>query len=184
MVSLTGSPRAAASPDKSRQHNTHGMIEQGLTDFQKESVELFINAAAAISVPRSVGALYGLLFSTEEPQCLDDLTSTLQISRGSAHEGLRWLRSIGAVKLIYIAGQRKEHFVAETSLRRLAAGYLRDRIEPHLENGQDRIHQLKKACSEETSVCEFQHSRVNQLASWYKFVQRALPLLKALAGKF
>jgi len=160
------------------------MIANELSSFQKESIELFVNAATAFSIPKSIGALYGLLFSTERPLTLDDLTVTLRMSRGSAHEGLRWLRGMGAVRVVSVPGQRKEHFMAETSLRRLAAGYLRDKIEPHLETGRDRLKILHESSSEDPSKQEFQKSRVNQIANWYKFLNRTLPALKVMAGRF
>lgn len=160
------------------------MTATDLNAFQKECIELFVNAANALSLPRSIGELYGLLFSTDEALSLDDLTKTLQMSRGSAFEGLRWLRAIGAVKRVYIPGKRKEHFVAETSLRRLAAGYLRDRIEPHIENGRNRLQQLRDASLLDADRAGFQRSRTNQITNWYKFIQRTLPVVKALAGKY
>jgi len=160
------------------------MKANDLNSFEKEIVELFVNAATALSVPRSIGELYGLLFSNESPLSLDALTVKLQMSRGSAHEGLRWLRGIGAVRVVYMPGLRKEHFVAETSLRRLAAGYLKDKIEPHLETERDRLKILRESSSVDPSEKDFQNSRVNQIANWYKFLNRALPALKALAGKF
>jgi DNA-binding transcriptional regulator GbsR (MarR family) len=160
------------------------MTDQSLSDFQKECIELFVNAATALSVPRSVGELYGLLFSTEDPLCLDDLTSMLMISRGSAHEGIKWLRAIGAVNPTYIPGKRKEFFVAETSLRKLATGYLRDKIEPHIENGRSRLEKLREASKSDESLKEFQRARANQVMNWYKFIQNTLPIVNSLAGKY
>ena len=157
---------------------------RSLDAFQHECVTLFVNAAASLSIPRSIGEIYGLLFSTEEPLSLDDLTARLHMSRGAAHEGLRWLKGIGAAKSVYIPRVRKEHFVAETSLRRLAAGYLHDRIEPHLVKGQDRLRQLREAAGASPEKEEFQSGRVTQVTNWYKFLQRALPAVKALAGKY
>jgi HTH-type transcriptional regulator, glycine betaine synthesis regulator len=158
--------------------------DHALDAFQHECVALFVNAAASLSIPRSIGEIYGLLFSTEEPLSLDDLTARLHMSRGAAHEGLRWLKGIGAAKSVYIPRVRKEHFVAETSLRRLAAGYLHDRIEPHLVKGQDRLRQLREAAGENAENGAFQRNRVTQITNWYKFLQRALPAVKALAGKY
>lgn len=157
-----------------------------LDDFQRQCVGVFVNAVASLSIPRSIGEIYGLLFSTQEPVSLDDLTERLRMSRGSAHEGLRWLRSIGAVKVVYVPGVRKAHFAAETSLGHLAAGYLRDRIEPHIHNGQDRLLQLRRTVgsADRGAGDAFQRARFAQLTNWYKFLKHALPAVKTLAGKF
>ena len=155
-----------------------------LSAFQLESVSLFIHVFGALSLPRSIGEIYGLLFSTPEPLSLDDVQLRLQLSRGSASEGLRWLRSLGAVNQVYLAGIRKEHFTAETSLRKLASGYLRDRIDPHLENGSNRLSILESSIDPASPTAHFEKSRLGQIAGWYKFFGKVLPLVKALAGKF
>ena len=155
-----------------------------LDAFQHGCLDLFINAASSLSLPRSVGEIYGLLFSTEEPLSLDDVMARLKSSRGLTHERLRWLRIIGAVRKVSVPGRRKEHFTAETSLRRIAAGYIRDRIEPHLDNGQNRLHNLEKMAGAFPERKSFQRGRINQVMNWHKFLTRALPAIKALPGKF
>jgi len=159
-------------------------VSARLSAFQLESVTLFISVFGVLSLPRSIGEIYGLLFSTQEPLSLDDVQHRLQLSRGSASEGLRWLRSLGAVNQVYISGVRKEHFTAETSLRKLASGYLRDRIDPHLENGPTRLTLLESSIDLASPSAHFEKSRAGQIAGWYKFFSKVLPLIKALAGKF
>ena len=155
-----------------------------LSAFQLQSVALFISVFGVLSLPRSIGEIYGLLFSTQEPLSLDDVQHRLQLSRGSASEGLRWLRSLGAVNQVYVPGVRKEHFTAETSLRKLASGYLRDCIHPHLENGPTRLSLLESSIDPASPTAHFEKSRAGQVAGWYKFFGKVLPLVKALAGKF
>jgi DNA-binding transcriptional regulator GbsR (MarR family) len=156
---------------------------QTLTPFQRESVDLFVGAFAVLALPRSVGEIYGLLYSSREPLAFDDLVIRLELSKGSVSEGLRWLRSLGAVNLVPVPGSRKDHFTAETSLRKLAGGYLRDRIEPYLSGGESRLSQLRKAAATKGAEAEFQQKRVNQLASWHRFFSKILPIFKTLAGK-
>jgi DNA-binding transcriptional regulator GbsR (MarR family) len=156
---------------------------QPLTPFQRESIDLFVGAFSVLSLPRSLGEIYGLLYSSEEPLAFDDLVTRLDLSKGSVSEGLRLLRSLGAVNLVPIEGSRKDHFTAETSLRRLAGGYLRDRIEPYLRGGESRIELLRKVSATDSERNDFQQKRINQLLSWHRFFARVLPVFKALAGK-
>ncbi len=155
-----------------------------LTPFQRESIDLFVGAFAILSLPRSLGEIYGLLYSSREPLAFDDLVTRLELSKGSVSEGLRWLRSLGAVKLVPVEGSRKDHFTAETSLRKLAGGYLRDRIDPYLGAGEGRLASLRETIDEGGPEAEFQEKRINQLASWHRFFARVLPVFKTLAGKF
>jgi len=177
-----GSPRSNGEP--SAQEAALSAAPPALSPFQVQSVALFIHIFGALSLPRSIGEIYGLLFSTPEPLSLDDVQARLKLSRGSASEGLRWLRSLGAVNQVYVSGVRKEHFTAETSLRKLASGYLRDRIDPHLENGPSRLSALESSIDPSSSTAHFERSRLGQISGWYKFFGKALPLIKVLAGKF
>ncbi len=156
---------------------------QPLTPFQRESIDLFVGAFSVLSLPRSLGEIYGLLYSSEEPLAFDDLVTRLELSKGSVSEGLRLLRSLGAVTLVPVDGSRKDHFTAETSLRKLAGGYLRDRIEPYLRGGESRIESLRKVLDADANGSEFQQKRINQLLSWHRFFSKVLPVFKALAGK-
>jgi len=155
-----------------------------LTPFQEESVSFFVHVASVVSMPKSIGEIYGLLFSTREPLSLDDIIERLRMSRGSASEGTRWLRKVGAVQLVCRPGWRKDHFTAEIGLRKLASGFLRAQIQPHVENGSNRLKVLGAAIDPRSEDRDFESGRVSQLGSWYRFARRALPIVKALAGKF
>jgi DNA-binding transcriptional regulator GbsR (MarR family) len=171
---------ATASPARTAGDDSHAR----LTPFQQESVSFFVHVASAVSMPKSIGEIYGLLFSTRAPLSLDDIVERLRMSRGSASEGTRWLRKIGAVQLVCRPGWRKDHFTAETGLRKLASGILREQIAPHVENGNTRLQVLGAAIDPKGEDRDFESGRVSQLSSWYRFARRALPIVKALAGKF
>jgi DNA-binding transcriptional regulator GbsR (MarR family) len=186
--SRTARNHARATGGSLSSNGSKGALEEAsrpaLNPFQLQAVSFFVHAFAVLSLPRSIGEIYGLLFSTEEPLSLDDIIARLRISKGSASEGLRWLRSLGAVNPVYLPGVRKEHFTAETSLRKLATGYLRDRIHPHLENGPERLRLLEESIQEGSPESSFHKSRTGQIAGWYQFMGKVLPVVKVLAGKF
>lgn len=154
-----------------------------LSEFQVETIAMFVRAAAVVSLPRSVAQIYGLLFTTSEPLSLDDITGRLGISRGSAFEGLRWLRDLGAVESVFLPGVRKEHFLAELQLRKLATGFLRNQIQPHIENGAEHLRRLKQTIDPASKDAAFHRERLRQIEGWHKFFSRALPVIRALAAK-
>jgi DNA-binding transcriptional regulator GbsR (MarR family) len=45
----------------------------------------------------------------------DELGERLQISKGSVSQGLKVLRQLGAVKLHYVPGSRRDHYQPELS---------------------------------------------------------------------
>ncbi len=157
-----------------------------IQEFQLECIELFAHAARALALPKSVGQIYGLLFSSQTDLSLDEVALKLKISRGSASQGLRWLRDIGAARLSFVPGDRRDRFTAETELRRLATGFLRETAEPHLRNGEDHLARLQESWKEmaPSEEREFSKNRISKLRRWHKFANQTLPLILKVAGKF
>ena len=104
-----------------------------LLEWEAAVVDLFLHAAQSVGLPKSVGQIYGLLFCRDEPLPMDAIMQSLSISKGSASQGLKALRQLGAVRNVFVPGERREHFVAEIRLRKLVAGFLKEQAEPHLE---------------------------------------------------
>jgi DNA-binding transcriptional regulator GbsR (MarR family) len=161
-------------------------LKSELAPFQRECINLFVHAAQMLSIPRSVGEIFGLLYSSSEPLAMDDVIEKLSMSKGSASQGLRWLRDIGAVRTSYVAGDRRDFFVAETELRKLAFGFLRESIEPHLDRGVDYLTRVEEAIPElqGAEARRFADGRLRKLRRWHRFASQILPLLLRVAAKF
>ncbi len=157
-----------------------------LLEFQRESVALFSHAARAFALPKSVGQIYGLLYGSRLPLPLDEVIRRLEISKGSASQGLRWLRDLGAVRTETVGGDRRDHYVAEIELRRLATGFLRGTAEPHLDNGEGRLDRLERAKDDipRGSERDFASTRLEKLRRWHKFLRQILLLVVKVAGRF
>ncbi len=154
--------------------------------FQRESVQIFSHAARALTLPRSLGQIYGLLYAAPEPVHLDDVVRSLGISKGSASQGLRWLLDLGAIKRVNLPGDRRDRFVAEIELRRLASGFLRNTAELHLGNGDEHLDRLE-AVSEAMprgKQRDFTRSRSKKLRRWHRFIHRVLPVVLKMAERF
>ena len=82
--------------------------------------------------------------------------------------------SLGAVNLASVDSSRQDYFTAEASLRKLAGGYLRDRIDPHLGAGEWRLASLRETMRSEGPEADFEKIRLNQLAAWHSFFCRIL----------
>src|SRR5690348_8962856 len=77
-----------------------------LNPLELEIIDLFVQVSRLLGQPRSIAEIYGVLFVSVKPLAMDDLIERLRISKGSASQGLKFLRNIGAVKPIYVAGDR------------------------------------------------------------------------------
>ena len=156
-----------------------------LAEWEKAVIDLFLNAANSGGLPKSVGQIYGLLFCRDEPLAMDEIMELLSVSKGSASQGLRSLRQLGAVKSQFLPGQRKEHFVAEIRLRKLVSGFLKEQAEPHLEKGKARLSHLQELvdATEDENSAERGRRRMNILTTWHRQVGKLLPLVKLIVGK-
>ena len=81
-----------------------------LTALETEIIDLFVQVSRVLGQPRSLAEIYGLLFISAQPLAMDDLIGRLNLSKGSASQGLKFLRNIGAVKMVYIPGDRRVHY--------------------------------------------------------------------------
>jgi DNA-binding transcriptional regulator GbsR (MarR family) len=153
---------------------------RALSAFQREVIDLFVHAAQAVSLPRSIGEIYGLLYSMHDPVTMDDVIARLRISRGSASQGLRWLRAIGAIRPAYVNGDRRDHYVAETELRRLAGGFLREQVERRLDSGAMRLERINAVLAEEEDP-DFATGRLRKLRRWHTLIRGLLPLFRRIA---
>ena len=116
---------------------------------------------------------------------MNDIMDLLCISKGSASQGLRALKQLGAVNSVYARDDRKERFVAEIRLRKLVSGFLKEQGEPHLEKGLSRLQNLRDLLDNEEDFESSQrgYKRENILSGWHRQIGRLLPWVKMIVGK-
>ncbi len=150
-------------------------LEVGVIDF-------FVSTVRVLGLPKSIGEIYGLLFVAPEAMPLDTLCQRLNMSKGSTSQGLKMLRAIGAVKVVYQPGDRRDHFTAEADLQRLVAGFVREQIHPRLNHVGERLQHLAGLADSlpENASGAFQRERLQKLGRWNERGQELLPLLGGL----
>lgn len=147
-----------------------------LSELEQEIIDLFVRMAGVLNLPRSVGELYGLLFISPQPLCINDCMQKLNISKGSTSQGLKILRSFGAVNTVYVPGDRRDFFEAETALRRIVSGFVSEQVRPHLENGKERMARLEQlVAGESPENREFCVERIEHLKNWQRRAGLLLP---------
>jgi HTH-type transcriptional regulator, glycine betaine synthesis regulator len=152
--------------------------------FEGECVAFFAEIVQLFGIPKSVGQIYGLLYASPEPLGFTAIVECLEISKGSASQGLQLLRSLGAIN----EAEQKEGtnrgvlYEPELSLRQLVTGILRERIAPIAGAGADRLKHLKQLAVQSPAHAAFYLQRVSQLTTWSKRFKTVLPLLSALLG--
>ncbi len=158
-----------------------------LDPLELQMVAVFVDGVRALGLPRSIGEIYGLLFISQSPLSLDDLARLLNISKGSVSQGLRMLKSLGAVNEAQINGgtERRTYYEPAIELKRLVGGFIRRQIRPHLESGQAKIRQLAVSARDlpDPEQRQFLSARVDRLDQWMRSGSKVLPLLQKILGQ-
>ncbi len=159
----------------------------GISPLEAQVIAVFVDGVRVLGLPKSIGEIYGLLYISAQPLSLDDLVERLQISKGSASQGLRMLKSLGAVREAQPNGQaeRRTYYEPAVELKRLVGGFIREQIRPHLESGKSKIGDLSKAASQVTDPSHraFLEERIDRLKHWMSSGGKVLPIIQKLLGE-
>ena len=181
-----------------------------MSAFQVECVSFFGEVVQIFGIPKSVGQIYGVLYASPHPLGFLDIVERLEISKGSASQGMQLLRGLGAINefrgeqhrgrqraaMTPSGKSRSEQPAAdgvdvnratrvlyepELSLRRLVSGILRERISPMAATSADRLVKLRELAEQHGSR-GFYLARAKQLNTWRRRLRAVLPVLAALLG--
>ena len=84
-----------------------------------DAVDTFIQGAGKVSgallgmINKVGGQIYALLFLSEEPLSLDDISDRLAVSKSNVSINIRMLEDVGLVRKVWVKGSRKDYYAAE-----------------------------------------------------------------------
>lgn len=147
--------------------------------FEAAVVDFFVDAADLLGVPKSVAAIYGLVFGSSEPLTFADIEERLDISKGSVSQGLRVLREVGALKEVSGDHDRAARFEPDLEMRKLIARFLEQRLMKQLDAGKGRLDELNKAVgSLGNGEAKILRERLSQLKGWHTKARALVPVAK------
>jgi len=155
-----------------------------LSDIEVEAIDLFISLMRVIGLPKSIGEIYGLLFVSASPLNAEQITARLQISAGAASQGLKILRSFGAVRSVYVPGERRDHFSADLDLSTFASAFIKEELNPRLEHASKRVQRMEiLAMDLDGEERKAAFKRIERLRHWMERGRKMMPwLLKFLVN--
>ncbi len=150
---------------------------------QREMVEATGHLFQLLGLPRSTGQIYGLLYLSPTPQSLDDIVGKLTISKGSASTGTRHLLGWGALKQVWIQGERRDYFEAVGELREVLSRAYREYVKAGFGTSGKKLARMLELLEEDTksgalneAEVKFCASRLKQLDRIHKTVKSVAPL--------
>ena len=147
-----------------------------LSELEVESIEMFIGFFKLIGLQKSIGEIYGLLFVSPQALAMEEIVERLGISLGAASQGLKVLRGVGAVKTVYMPGDRRDHFLADLELSRFATAFIKEELQPRLDRALERIDAMESLADDlPTSERRAAEERLERLKHWLVRGEKMLP---------
>jgi DNA-binding transcriptional regulator GbsR (MarR family) len=150
-----------------------------------EMVEAGGRTAQSFGLSRLFGQLYVYLYLSRSPRSLDELAAGLGVSKASVSIASRQLESWGAVRRVWIKGDRKDYYEAETDIGNLINGGLVGALNKKLESARIQIErslQLLEDDGGSAAESAFLRQRLREADQRRRRIQGLLtnPLVKRL----
>ena len=138
-------------------------------------------------VNRSVSQVHALLYLSDRPRNAEEICEELGLARSNVSTALKELQSYGIVKRQHLAGDRRDHFVAEDDLwdmlMKIAIERKKREIDPTIAVLADLSAQLEGRKDVPDHIRQRigrMHEFISTLTGWYDEVRR-LPKLTLIA---
>jgi DNA-binding transcriptional regulator GbsR (MarR family) len=130
-------------------------------------------------VNRSVAQIHALLYLADRPLHAEEISDSLRLARSNVSTALKELQAYGIVRRSHVAGDRRDHFVAESDLwdllMRISAERKRREIDPTLEflaELKQRIALRENFPAHIADRIGRMHEFIGTLAGWYDQMRR------------
>lgn len=115
-------------------------------------VARFIEAAGRLTqsfgMGRILGQIYGAAYFSRTPLSLDDFTSALGISKGSASMNVRQLEQWGALSRIWVKGDRKDYYRATDKFGKIVRKAILDSVGEQMQAGSAFLEEAMSELAE------------------------------------
>lgn len=115
-----------------------------LHELQHGTMDAMGRITAFWGFSRIMGQLYGLLYLSPAPQTLDEMAESLSISKGNVSINIRALERWNMVRKIWVKGDRKDFYEAETDFWKIIRGVLKEREKKEFDQALGAIGGLRK----------------------------------------
>src|SRR5262249_36776690 len=129
-----------------------------------------------------IGKMYGALLLSPNPMSLDDLMNHLEVSKASVSMNMRLLENLGIVKEVWVRGDRRKFYEAETdswNIMRTVIGSreLRD-VNQALDVLEQNINNLRETAptmkESEKELGNFYIKRIDEMRDFFRFAKLIL----------
>ncbi len=125
-------------------------MNQELQALRQRFIESAGHLTQSLGAGRVLGQIYAHIYFSKDPQSLDDLTRRLEISKGSSSMAVRQLEQWGALRRVWVKGDRKDYYVATDEFGRIVRKALLDMIGRKMETSDGLLEEAQALLQERT----------------------------------
>lgn len=130
-------------------------------------------------VNRSVSQVHALLYLSDRPLHAEEICETLGLARSNVSGALKELQGYGIISRSHMAGDRRDHFLAETDLWDMLMRITEERKKREIDPTIKVLAELARQLEGRTDVPAHIRERIgnmqgfmDRLGSWYDDVRR------------
>ena len=121
-----------------------------LQSLRQRFIESAGHFTQSLGAGRVLGQIYAHIYFSKDPQSLDDLTRRLEISKGSASMAVRQLEQWGALRRVWVKGDRKDYYMATDEFGRIIRKALLEMIGRKMETSDGLLEDAQALLQERT----------------------------------
>ncbi len=162
-------------------------MHENLLAVEESTVAGLGRLAGFFGFSELMGRLYGTLLLSPNAMSLDDLAEALQISKGSVSMNMRSLERWGMAKEVWVRGERKKYYMAEsdfwTVIRNVLSGREMREVQVALQVLEESVDKLKavedELPSEEQELAVYTLERIDDLRAFFQLALLVLETFMA-----
>jgi DNA-binding transcriptional regulator GbsR (MarR family) len=104
--------------------------------------------AGAWGISKVMAEIYALLYLSTRPLCLEDMSDKLKTSRSNISVNVRSLQDLGVARKVLIPGERKDYYIAEEDIVKVAKRLASEKKKPELDPALEIMEKALTAAAE------------------------------------
>jgi DNA-binding transcriptional regulator GbsR (MarR family) len=138
-------------------------------DLTKNIIADFAEAYSSFGLNPLMGRIVALLIISKEPQSLDDIAESLEMSKGPISQICRRLKDRNLIEKVWVPGDRKDYYKATTDIFGKAYENQMEKMRKNIEIAQRYSEETQLIESKEA---EHAHARMEEMRRFYEMMDK------------
>jgi len=165
-------------------------MKKALDRAQNKFISYISSVCDDFGLNRFVAQLYGILYMSDRPLSLDEITERLGASKGNVSINVRELERWGAVRKIWVKGSRKDYYEAELDIKKIFFTKMKSSLQKRLSEVSNMIDEFNaiigsagsELSEEERGIVKVYQQRLQKIEELKELASNAIIFAEKLSG--